>query len=235
MKNIYTDPFKVSGCATCGHSLCAKKVSLFSNLNETQLNDVIALIDRKHYKKGDVILHTGETFDRLYIVNKGTLKASSVQEDGKEQILYLLSDGDCIGELALLKTEAAVYDLIAIKECYLCTIPKSKFDLFLKANPEVLFSIMASAHDKIASLEKLVGAIASNDADIRLKFLIKQLMDQSSDAKLIKLSLTREDMANFVGVTRETISRKLSQLAHDGILELVDNKQIRILDETYFS
>ncbi len=81
----------------------------------------------------------------------------------------------------------------------------------------------------------MVGAIASNDADIRLKFLIKQLMDQSSDAKLIKLSLTREDMANFVGVTRETISRKLSQLAHDGILELVDNKQIRILDETYFS
>lgn len=234
MKNIYTDPFKVSGCATCGHSLCAKKVSLFSNLNESQLNDVIALIDRKHYKKGDIILHTGETFDRLYIVNKGTLKASSVQEDGKEQILYLLSDGDCIGELALLKTEPAVYDLIAIKECYLCTIPKSKFDLFIKANPEVLFSIMASAHDKIASLEKLVGAIASNDADIRLKFLIKQLMDQSSDSKLIKLNLTREDMANFVGVTRETISRKLSQLAHDGILELVDNKQIRILEPAYF-
>ena len=234
MKNIYTDPFKVSGCATCGHSLCAKKVSLFSNLNEAQLNDVIALIDRKHYKKGDVILHTGETFDRLYIVNKGTLKASSVQEDGKEQILYLLSDGDCIGELALLKTEPAVYDLIAIKECYLCTIPKSKFDLFIKDNPEVLFSIMTSAHDKIASLEKLVGAIASNDADIRLKFLIKQLMDQSSDSKLIKLNLTREDMANFVGVTRETISRKLSQLAHDGILELVDNKQIRILEPAYF-
>ena len=235
MKNIYTDPFKVSGCATCGHSLCAKKVSLFSNLNEAQLNDVIALIDRKHYKKGDVILHTGETFDRLYIVNKGTLKASSVQEDGKEQILYLLSDGDCIGELALLKTEPAVYDLIAIKECYLCTIPKSKFDLFIKDNPEVLFSIMTSAHDKIASLEKLVGAIASNDADIRLKFLIKQLMDQSNDAKLIKLSLTREDMANFVGVTRETISRKLSQMAHEGIVELVDNKQIRILDPGYFS
>ena len=60
-------------------------------------------------------------------------------------------------------------------------------------------------------------------------------MDQSNDAKLIKLSLTREDMANFVGVTRETISRKLSQMAHDGIVELVDNKQIRILDPGYFS
>ena len=137
MKNTFTDPFKVNGCASCGHALCAKKVSLFSNLSEIQLQAVIELIDRKYYKKGEIILHTGDAFDRLYIVNKGTLKASSFQEDGKEQILYLLNDGDCIGELALLKAESAVYDLIAVKECYLCTIPKSKFDVFLKNNPEV--------------------------------------------------------------------------------------------------
>lgn len=238
MKSVYAEHFPVSGCATCGHSLCAKKVSLFSNLDEIQLQDVIDLIERKHYKKGEVVMRVGDDFNRLYIVNKGALKASSYQEDGKEQILYLLNDGDCIGELSLLKSEPAVYDLIAVKESFLCTITKTKFDDYLKSNPDILFAIMTSAHDKISSLEKLVGAIASNDADIRLKFLLKQLIHQStqksSKGTIIKLQLTREDMANFVGVTRETISRKLSQLAQDDILELLDNKQILIKDLQYF-
>lgn len=236
MKNV--DLFPVQGCATCGHSLCAKKVSLFSHLNDAQIKEIIQLIERKHVKKGDVVLHAGELFDRLYIVNKGTIKASTYQEDGKEQILYLLEDGDCIGELALLKSEHAVYDLIAVRESFICTIPKTKFDAYLRLHPEIMFSIMASAHEKIASLEKLVGAIASNDADIRLKFLLKQLIEQAGKENnqpiIIKLNLTREDMANFVGVTRETISRKLSQLAHDGILAFEDSKRIRIINRDYF-
>lgn len=236
MKNV--DLFPVQGCATCGHSLCAKKVSLFSHLSDTQIKEIIQLIERKHLKKGDIVLHTGEIYDRLYIVNKGTLKASTYQEDGKEQILYLLSDGDCIGELALLKSERAVYDLIAVRESFICTIPKTKFDDYLRLHPEIMFSIMASAHEKIASLEKLVGAIASNDADIRLKFLLKQLIEQAGKTLdqpiIIKLNLTREDMANFVGVTRETISRKLSQLAHDGILAFEDSKRIKIIKRNYF-
>ncbi len=238
MKTDKEDYIPVHGCATCGHGLCAKKVSLFSKLNDTQLHDVISLIDRKHYKKGEVIIKTGDDFNRLYIVNKGALKASSYQEDGKEQILYLLNDGDCIGELALLKSEPAVYDLIAVKESFICTITKVKFDDYLKSNPDMIFAIMTSAHDKIRSLEKLVGAIASNDVDVRLKFLLKQLMHQSTTKSpqdtIIQLQLTREDMANFVGVTRETISRKLSQLAQDQILELIDSRQLRIIDPSYF-
>lgn len=238
MQKKHTDPFQINGCASCGHSLCAKKVSLFEGLSEIELHSVIDLIERKHYKKGDIILHAGDAFDRLFIVNKGTLKACAYGEDGKEQILYLLNDGDFIGELALLRSEIATYDLVCIKESFLCTIPKSKFEIYLKQNPEILFSIMTSAHEKIASLEKLVSAIASNDADIRLKFLLKQLIDRAKPTKnnalIITLNITREDMANFVGVTRETISRKLSQLASEDILELVDNKHIRIKDLDYF-
>ncbi len=238
MKAIHLEQFPVNGCVTCGHSLCAKKVPLFSNLSNSQLQSIIKLIERKHFKKGETVMHVGDIYDRLYIVNSGTLKASSYQEDGKEQILYLLNDGDCIGELALLKSEPAVYDLIAIKESFLCTIPKTSFDTFLKANPEIIFAFMASIHDKISSLEKLVGAISSNDADIRLKFLLKQLIDQSkehtSEGTVIHLQLTREDMANFAGVTRETISRKLSQLSQEGVLELKDSKIILIKDLAYF-
>lgn len=220
----------IEGCLTCGHRLCAQKVSLFSNLNQEQLTQVIGLIEREVYKKGQVILKSGELIDRLYIVNKGSVKASTYQEDGKEQIIYLLNDGDVIGELSLFKKNAAPYDLIAIKESYLCTIPKRSFDLFLRENPEVVEAVLESAHECIASLERLVSAIASNDADVRLKFLLDRLANQfgkvTSKGIQIDLPLTREDMANFVGVTRETVSRKINDLAQEGYLEMIDSKHI---------
>jgi CRP/FNR family transcriptional regulator len=64
--------------------------------------------------------------------------------------------------------------------------------------------------------------------------LIKQSGEKKAEGIIINLELTREDMANFVGVTRETVSRKLSKLADKGILKISDNKQILIIDKTYF-
>lgn len=183
-------------------------------------------------------MHIGDDFDSLYIVNHGNLKASTYNEDGKEQILYILSDGDSLGELSLLKKISSPYDLVALTECLICMIPKYRFDEFIKENPDIVFAILESAHEKITSLEKLVGAIASNDADLRLRFLIHRLIKQSgsitSRGILINLQLTREDMANFVGVTRETISRKLSYLSGEGILEILASKQLLIVDQSYF-
>lgn len=235
MKHTFHFP---TGCASCGHKLCAKKVPIFSNLNDEQLQTVIDLIERKHYKKGEVIMHIGDAFDRLFIVNEGSFKVSTYNEDGKEQILYILNEGDSLGELSLLKSVDSPYELIALRDCNLCTIPKASFDVYIKQTPEIVFAILEAAHEKISSLEKLVGAIATNDADARLRFLIHRLMLQDGQVTpkgiQIKLLLTREDMANFVGVTRETISRKLSSLSHDGILEFKENKQLLILNPDYF-
>lgn len=225
-------------CATCHHKLCAKKVSIFSNLNNNQLETVLTLVDRKRYKKGDVILHAGDLFDRLYIVNGGSLKASAINENGKEQILYLLNEGDSIGELSLLKKDTSGFDLISLGDSYLCTISKDDFDAFLAANPEIAFALLASAHDRIVSLERLVNAVSTNDADTRLRFLIQQLMLRSGTKTpkgiAVPIQLTREDMASFVGVTRETISRKLSQLSQEGLLDISNAKEMIVLEPSYF-
>jgi CRP/FNR family transcriptional regulator len=63
---------------------------------------------------------------------------------------------------------------------------------------------------------------------------MKQSGDKTSEGIIINLELNREDMANFVGVTRETISRKLSKLSDEVILKIIESKQILVIDETYF-
>lgn len=236
LKNIHN--VQHDGCTTCNNKLCAKKVSLFSNLSDVQIKDIIQLIERKPYSKHETVMSTGDNFDRMYIVNSGSLKATTYSKDGKEQILYMLNEGDSFGEMSLLKEIVSPYDLIALEESYICIIPKYKFDKFLRENPEIIFAIMESVHEKITSLEKLVGAISSNDADSRFNFLINRLMKQTgkktSQGVLIGIRLTHEDMANFVGVTRETISRKLSYLSSEGKIQILKNRQIIIKDPRHF-
>lgn len=226
----------IQGCTTCGHKLCAKKVSLFHNLNTEQLELIVSLVIRKHYKKGDYLLHHGEPFDVLYIVNSGRLKATHYSEDGREQILHIIDEGESFGELSLLKKSTIPYDLIAMKECHLCTVPKKEFDALIVKHPEIMLSILSAAHDHIMSLEAHVSAVTSNDADVRLKFLIKSLSKKAvltHNGLQFRLDITREDMANYVGVTRETISRKISKLSKEGTIKMIDRNTLCVVDPSY--
>ena len=76
--------------------------------------------------------------------------------------------------------------------------------------------------------------LATNDIDARIAFLLKELSDKygkNNEGNLvINLHLTREDMANYVGITRETISRKLKKFEEEGIIKIVGTKKIIIID-----
>ncbi|MCK8061109.1 MULTISPECIES: Crp/Fnr family transcriptional regulator [unclassified Fusibacter] len=221
------------GCVTCGHKLCAQKVSLFENLTHEQLGKVINLIDRKFYKKGSVIFSEGQPLSELYIVNSGSIKISVINQEGKEQILYILHDGQFIGDLTLLKSIDAAFTATALADTHVCTITNVSFWELLSSSKDILISTLAYAHDRINSLEKLVQAVSTNEADQRLLYLLDQLAEssgvQTKDGVVINLNIGREDMANFVGVSRETISRKLSQLSKKGKIELIDQKTIKLL------
>jgi CRP/FNR family transcriptional regulator len=232
MKN--SNEFKMhDGCISCGHKLCAQKVSLFESLDQKQLDTVTALIVRKQFDRGEFIFNQGDMLDSLYIVNAGSIKISTVNTEGKEQILYLLQEGEFIGDLALLKSTEAQFDAVALTKTHVCTISNVDFLNLMMNNKEILASTLAYAHTRINSLERLVQAVSTNEADARLHYLLTQLAEsngnQTKDGIIINLNITREDMANFVGVSRETISRKLAQLNREGVIEIMDQKTIRLI------
>lgn len=92
-----------NNCEGCSGKYCATKVSIFSILDEQNIKDIIGMINRRKYKKGQIIFFEGDISDKLYIINKGKIKIYRYTKEGKEQILYILSEGDFIGDLSLLK------------------------------------------------------------------------------------------------------------------------------------
>lgn len=221
-------------CLSCGHNHCAKKVSLFSNLNEQDLEEVVQLIARRRVRKGETVFSIGDASDSLYIVNRGSLKVFCLNRDGREQILYLLNEGEFLGDVHLLKSGTFDYEAVALEETHLCIIRKTEFDQLILDRPEISIKLLAYAHDRIVDLEELVQTLTTNDADARLASLLMTLAKSSGveteEGLEITLSISREDMAHYIGLTRETISRKLGQFANAGILYFKDNKHLVIKD-----
>lgn len=221
-------------CLSCSHRYCAKKVRLFESLTDLELERVLGLIERLHFDKGESIFLEGDVFDRLYIVNGGSFKVYRLTKEGKEQILYILGDGDFIGDLNLFKKDVFGFSAIALEETHLCTIKKDAFDGLLRAYPELYDKMLSYAHDRIVGLEALVQTLTAKDVDTRLASLLLKLADsfgiQKPHGIEIQLNLTREEMASFIGLTRETVSRRLSNLQAEGLIELIDNHQLLIKD-----
>ena len=102
-------------------------------------------------------------------------------------------------------------------------------------NPEMGIKILESVAEKLSQMEELIQNLATNDIDARVAYLLIELIEKYGHRKddniIIELSITREDMANYIGVTRETMSRKLRKFEDDGIIQLDGMKRIIVLNE----
>ncbi len=223
------------GCDRCKNQLCASKVSIFSNLNDDELLEIIKMTGHREFQKGETIFLEGDVANTLYLINTGKIKIYKVTKDGKQQILHILGEGDFFGELNLLKSGYYNFDAEAIGKTRLCTITKDQLRSLVLARPEIGLKILEVVGDRLSDVESLAQHLATNDIESRIAYLLHELKDKygvkTADGILVELPLTREEMSNYTGVARETISRKLQKLQSDGVIEIIGTKKILIKDE----
>jgi CRP/FNR family transcriptional regulator len=210
---------------------CPKKVPIFGELSDEEILKVAKMTKHIQFKKGQMLLHEGEKSDKLFIVNKGQVKVSKLTLNGKEQILYILTSGEFFGELDLFNSdEVNNFSVYAIEDTEICLLTKYDIDRIMEANPEISLKLLKAVTKRLAHTENLAQNLATKDPEVRLIHMILEFCQKFGTKKnegiLIELPLTREEIASYVGVTRETISRKLSKFENLGLISLSGNKQI---------
>lgn len=223
-------------CTNCHQKLCLTKVPMFENLNRDDMIQVLKQIKHKAYEKGDIIFKEGMTSDVLYFINTGSVKIYNYTKDGKEQILHVLAEGDFFGELSLIKAAKYQFYAKAIEGVNVCILTKSEMRNIIMQNPEIGIKLLETLGKRLSAAERLAQNLATNDIDSRLAYLLISFLGHDFNCGElctpfdIKLPLNREEMANSIGVTRETISRKMKKFEEEGLIQLIGTKSIRILD-----
>ena len=116
-----------------------------------------------------------------------------------------------------------------------CSLTKERFHDLLRSYPEIAVKIIEELEERIARMENSLQSIGVRSIEARISALLLEFAAKYGEivpeGMLIRLPLSREGMANYLGIARETVSRKLGQMESEGLIRSVSNKSILLLDQ----
>jgi len=177
----------------------------------------------KHFAAGEVIVNMDSYIKHIPVVVSGSIKVIRTEEDGREILLYYLTPGEsCIVSiLAGMKNETSKIKAIVEENADIMLIPADKAKEWVKKYPDWTEFIFDLYQKRFEELLDVVNSVAFQKIDTRLLHLIKQ-KTQLYQSK--EISVTHQQLADELGITREATSRVLKQMEKEHLLILSRNK-----------
>lgn len=214
-------------CLDCS----ARENSLLSFCYDDELRKLSSKKICNLYKKGQNLFLEGNFPNGLFCINKGKVKIYKTNKDGKEQIIGFGQPGDFLGYRAIIAEQEHSTSVTALEDTIACLIPKDEFIKLLQSNSEISKQLMRSlcmelgiAVDKIQSLSQ--KTVRERVAETLLH-LFETFQSEQSQSEIIDIILPREDIANLVGTSTETLIRMLSEFRSEKLIDL-EGKRIII-------
>src|SRR5665213_301706 len=199
-------------------------------------------------KKGRPLFYQGEIPRTAYFVKSGVVKFYNITSNGEEKIVgYEGTDGLMPNEWIFSKSPVALYYYDTFTDCELYSIPRAELIEIINSDKQVAVSLLNRYISMYIGSTMHLHALEQLKAHEKLLHILQYLVlrfgtEVDSKRHRIGLRLTHQDIANLVGLTRETVSTEISKLRKDGILEIVDlhyvvdtDKALRILGESDFN
>lgn len=189
----------------------------------------------RSYEAGQTVIWAGDPMEFVGSVVKGVATLTQVLEDGRTQMVGLLFPSDFVGRPG---REHATYNVTAASELVMCCFRRGPFEALMNSTPHISHRLLEmtldeldaarewmlvlgrkTAREKIASL---LAIIARRDASLHLR--------RADGPMAFDLPLTREAMADYLGLTLETVSRQVSALKKDCVIVLQGKRHITVPD-----
>lgn len=204
------------------------------SLNETELDRLDTIIERKKpIQKGQEIFKAGEDMKCLYAIRSGTLKSYTITEQGDEQITAFHLAGDLVGFDGISSGSHPSFAQ-ALETAMICEIPYDTLDELSTTMPKLRQQILRLMSAEIVGDQNMILLLSKKNAEERLASFINNLSVRYSargfSPREFRLSMTRGDVGNYLGLTVETISRLLGRFQKSGMIA-VKGKYITILNE----
>ncbi|MGM0586079.1 MAG: transcriptional regulator FnrL [Pseudomonadota bacterium] len=219
---------RCADCAVRNHAVC-------SQCDAQELEFLTSIKTYRNFRPGESILTMGERAPFLGTVVEGVASMSRLLPDGRRQVVGLLFPGDFVGRPF---SPVAPFDYAAVTQTRLCTFPRPKFEEAVRATPHLETRLLEMTLDELDSAREWMVLLGRKTAEEKLcsffvlaaRRALRLEKREPLDGLLLELPLTREDMADFLGLTIETVSRQIGSLKKQGVIELIDARHLLVPD-----
>src|SRR5215471_9184292 len=158
-------------------SLYFKQVSLFADLADEDIRQLMAIAKRRTFRPGEVIFHRDDVGQVLYVIKEGKVNICLISPEGQEISLVVLGKGDCFGELAILDGLPRSADAIALErvECY--TLQRSDFHNAIMKSPKIAIRVMEVLCERLRKTDQQVEDLIFLDVYGRVAKKLLELSD----------------------------------------------------------
>jgi len=209
-----------------------KKTSFFSDLSEEDLEKILSVSIERNYKKNMIIFMEGEPGEAFYYIKSGKVKIFRTYEDGKEHIIHIFSEGDVFGEATLFSNIPYPASSMVYEDSVIGIIKNKELEQLVKSNSELALRIIRVMAKRLVFSQQKIKDLAFNDVFARTASQIIKLGGEygikTEKGILVNIELSRQELADMVGTTRETISRVISRFKKEKTIT-EDNDRIVIL------
>ena len=229
LEEVTRSKTKIS-CANC-HT---RDFCLPQNINDYEIDRVNRIVQmRRTIKKGSKLIKPGMAFHAIYAIRTGFFKTSVSTESGQEQLLGFQMTGDSLG-MDGIATQKHSSDVVALEDSDICVFPIHEIENLSRVSPVFQRHFLQMLSKEIVRESQSMLMLSQMSAEVRVASFIQNLIQRLrargfSNTELL-LRMTRVEMGQYLGLKLETISRTLSKLSHNNIIE-INRRHFRILDK----
>jgi CRP/FNR family transcriptional regulator, cyclic AMP receptor protein len=215
------------------------KFSLFQGLSEQEIYKIVDISISREGNKGSHVFLQDEPLENVYFINVGKIKIYKTDVNGKEQIVSILKSGEMFPHVGFFRKGGYPAFSEVMENSVLVVVPIESFEKVLIENPELCIKVFKVLGEKIVDLqERLESQILNNTYEQIIKLLVRLGREHGKTLEngqiLLKGEFTNRDLANMIGTTRETVSRTLTKLKKEHLIE-TDSENNLVFDTDHLT
>ena len=217
------------------------RVPIFSQLDDVELKDIAGRVKLRHHRRNEQLYGAGESNPHLMIIHSGHVKVYRISESGHEQLIRVLGEGDFLGDTSFISGAPADHFASTLDAADICTLHHDDLRDYLLRFPTVTYKMLETLSNRLENTERQVSIFAGEGAEHRIAGYLLELAGQQTnsreqgmakeqDAATVVLPIAKKDVASFLGLTPETLSRKFTQFESAGWIRMQPRRTVEILD-----
>ncbi|MEA2102651.1 MAG: Crp/Fnr family transcriptional regulator [Thermodesulfobacteriota bacterium] len=195
------------------------KSQLFGGLPEDHIAKIKKISIDKYFNKGEMIFFDGDEGNGFYLVIEGTVNVYKVSPEGKEQILHIVKEGETIGAVPVFSGKSFPANARTISKTHLLFFPLKKFMDLITNNPSLSMNILALLSMRLREFTIQVENLSLKEVPGRLAAYLLYLSQEQRNNDIIRLNISKLQLANILGTGPESLSRALRNMKNRKLIE----------------